>query len=258
MMLECAPPDSYGQSWVRLIPTQWRYWVIETTRSDGLEDAGMASSLTGVELRCDRFSINLPRPEAMEASGQISGNPLCLFIHMKYGLPQPRRLDQAVLEDIRQIGDRLANLGPSLQPIRTAVEMYYDLADLGFFQEGRAEARLFVIGLFGVIESLITHDPKGGSDRLKHQIKAKMKLLNERFSTPLDYSAFGAVSSDEIWACLYSFRSAIAHGREPKFNGDHRVLKDERTAVEFLRNTAKTLLRHALQEPQLVLDLQAC
>jgi hypothetical protein len=136
--------------------------------------------------------------------------------------------------------------------------MYHDLAQMGFFTAGRGETRLYVLGLFGVIESLLTHDPKGGYDRLTHQIKTKVKLLNERFSTPLDYSAFDNLPSDKIWKPLYSFRSAIAHGRIPTFDRDLRVLKDERTAVEFLRKAAKTLLRHALEEPQLVLDLQAC
>ncbi|MBL7139974.1 MAG: hypothetical protein ISS74_03610 [Planctomycetes bacterium] len=256
-MLQSDPPQSYGQNWQPLDRRQWRYWVIETTRGNGLMEVGMASHLTHVELRCDRFFINLPTPERMEAAGQLSGNPLCVF--SLFGLPQPLRLDKAVLEDIRQTGESLAKLDTERhKPIRATIEMNYSLADMGFFDQGSGEVRLFVLGLFGVIESLITHSPKAGHDSLTHQIKTKMNLLNRRFDEPLDYSCFDDGPPDTLWSRLYSYRSAIAHGGQADFGGKHQVLKDERTVTTFLRYTAKALLRYALREPDLVLDLRAC
>jgi hypothetical protein len=118
--------------------------------------------------------------------------------------------------------------------------------------------QLYPLGVFAVIESLLTHDPQGSHDSLTHQIKGKMALLEKRFHNPLDYSCFASAKSETIWGKLYSYRSAIAHGDTPDFKGTLSVLKDQMTAVSFLDSAAKALLRHALEEPELILDLRPC
>jgi hypothetical protein len=84
-----------------------------------------------------------------------------------------------------------------------------------------------------------------------------MCLLNRRFKTPLDYSSFQPPKIDKVWGWLYSsYRGAITHGRKPTFN--KKFFKDQQATVSFLDEATKALLRHALEEPDLILDLQAC
>jgi hypothetical protein len=74
----------------------------------------------------------------------------------------------------------------------------------------------------------------------------------------LDYSPFGKVSHDKVWTSLYSFRSAIAHGRTPDFRNDKdlRLLNDQDVATTFVKTVVKAALRQTLIEPQLIADLR--
>ena len=57
---------------------------------------------------------------------------------------------------------------------------------------------------------------------------------------------------------MYGYRSLIAHGGEPDFTGKLSLLKDEETALKLIKETAKAVIRQALSEPQLLLDLRDC
>ena len=55
-----------------------------------------------------------------------------------------------------------------------------------------------------------------------------------------------------------SYRSALAHGSEPHFQGEHQLLASHETAPHLLRQTVKSVIRQALAEPRLLADLQNC
>jgi hypothetical protein len=119
-----------------------------------------------------------------------------------------------------------------------------------------------VLGLFAIVEMLITHNPKleDSGDSLTHQMRGKLPLLSKRFRRPLDYTCFGEnVQDDKIWARLYGFRSVVAHGGEPDFTrGDMALLKSRGDAVSFVRGAVRALVRHSFKEPQLYRDLKDC
>jgi hypothetical protein len=165
-------------------------------------------------------------------------------------------LDEPVIQQIGTVHEGIRRIGQSFPQVRRAIARYYNLDFVG----ERAPARsLYVLGLFSVIESLLTHEPSGEHDSLGHQIRTKMLLLNRRFNTPLDFSVFGAGAVPAtVWSKLYAFRSIIAHGKEPDFSSKLQLLKDARTATAFLDSAAKALLRQGLVEPELILDLQDC
>ena len=199
----------------------------------------------------------------MQAGYLLDADIFSHFSH--FGLRKPRLLDQAALEQIRKIGIGLVNLDKRFAPIARAIDLYHALGRMGgavaawYSSQGATDKTpLYVLGVFAVLESLLTHDPHGGYDSLTHQIKTKMALLDSRFSERLDYSKFGTARADKIWARLYAFRSALAHGQQFDFVRDRVLLKDDRTVVRFLDEATKALLRHALQEPQLITDLRAC
>lgn len=119
---------------------------------------------------------------------------------------------------------------------------------------------LVILGLFMIIEMLLTHNPneKEVGDSLTHQIKTKIEFLSSRFKEPLNYSVFGdQVSSEKIWGSLYVYRSCIAHGNSIDFTtGKLQVLKNADLAYDFLNTATRTLLAHALAEPEVINGLK--
>ena len=118
-----------------------------------------------------------------------------------------------------------------------------------------------VLGLFAIIEMLITHNPKleDRGDSISHQMQSKIPLLSRRFRRPVDYqSFFPGANEKRVWTAMYGYRSALAHGGVPDFNAKLRILKDAPTSVAFLREAVKALLRHSLVEPKLYRDLRGC
>jgi hypothetical protein len=62
-----------------------------------------------------------------------------------------------------------------------------------------------------------------------------------------------------VWTALYEYRSRVAHGVRPNFNDrDLRILRGPIEAEVFARVAARALMRHTLEEPELVKDLKAC
>lgn len=125
-----------------------------------------------------------------------------------------------------------------------------------------ANSEFQVIGLFAIIEMMITHNPKleDRGDSITHQMQAKLPLLMRRFSRPISTKQyFGDVDAKKVWSALYAYRSALAHGGVANFSsGPLQALKSAEAAAEYLRSVVKGLLRHVLVEPQLFLDLKNC
>lgn len=122
-------------------------------------------------------------------------------------------------------------------------------------------SELIIIGLFSVIESLVTHSPKltDSADSLTHQIKTKIPLLTKRFERELDYDEyFQLANEDTIWSKLYKYRSNLVHGEHSHIDNTLQVLRDRRNVMEFLKEATKLLLLLALKEPTLLTDLKKC
>jgi len=62
----------------------------------------------------------------------------------------------------------------------------------------------------------------------------------------------------KLWKKLYSYRSALAHGRSVDFKGDFAQLDSHAQVVEFLYDFTCSLVMYALQEPRLISDLREC
>jgi len=116
------------------------------------------------------------------------------------------------------------------------------------------------LGYFAILESLLTHVPKPSDpyDSITRQVKKKLTLLSRRFSHPLDYSPFGDTPPETVWTKMYNYRSLIAHGVSPGFEGDLQLLRNADTALALIKDSVKAILRQALSEPQLLIDLKDC
>jgi hypothetical protein len=116
---------------------------------------------------------------------------------------------------------------------------------------------MYCLGLFAVIESLITHNPHGDYDSLTHQVSTKIPLLERMFRKPLDYQSVDSsgTSSAKIWKKLYGYRSALAHGGDEAkalkpLGGDRGLVRD------FALKAALELAYVAVHNPVFLADLK--
>lgn len=233
--------------------SDWRYYVV-TTPDNGhvLHNVHYASNISNAALEISALTF------AINNNGWRGARLGILHNHFFYYEPQPaRRIDEAELRNIAEIYRDYVGLDDKLYPeIPRAMGM---LDSLSFIAKN---SPFQVIGLFSIIEILITHNPKleDRGDSITHQMQAKIPLLSKRFQTPLDYSwFFGDAGVKKVWQGLYGYRSAVAHGGTPDFQSrDLKILKNSHNADSFLREVVKALLRQALKEPQLYKDLQSC
>ncbi|MBD2510438.1 hypothetical protein H6G91_24700 [Nostoc muscorum FACHB-395] len=176
------------------------------------------------------------------------------FNAMNSGLSLTQSIDDTILQDIGSIYLDYKQLDETKYPdIKQAVNMLDELKNIPH------NSKFKILGLFTIIEFLITHKPIDTGDSITRQVTNKINLLSKRFSNQLDYSQFFVNTSESaIWKKLYAYRSNIAHGSQPDFAKELLVLKDDSTAKNFLKLVVKMLLRHSLIEPQLYTDLKEC
>lgn len=141
----------------------------------------------------------------------------------------------------------------------TVVDLKRPLIQMSQLKGLPHESPLRFLGYFTILESLLTHPPKGTDtiDSITRQVKKKLALLDRRFVTAIDYSGFD-VKPEKVWERMYSYRSIIAHGGIPDFNRDLTALKSPQRALKLIKETTKAQIRHTLSEPQLIVDLREC
>lgn len=244
----------------RLAPEDWKYWVITFGESNSeIQELEFASSLLKNNLEFGLTVLGDGPAFPPDMQGRYNGFMWSRSILTYFmDIPSSEAAMRISSQDIEQIGTiytRIKALGPEHEAIRRALQLFDSLKVL----PRRSET--VVLGLFSVMECLLTHrpDPKDPTDSLTRQIKAKMRLLSKRFDWKLDYGAFfERTDEDTIWAKLYDYRSRIAHGESTTINRDLPILRSNEKIIEFLRETAKLLLLLALREPVLLIDLKKC
>lgn len=233
---------------------EWKYWFIEcrdtsafTSMNGGFQAIEEASGLTDCHLRC---RIMFPPAGGIMYFGHLGESALDSF-DLILGRSMP--LSGQIAEEIPEIHKAIVSTTAKFEEVRRSLSLFRQVSRM------RVSEHLSVLGLFSVIESLLTHNPRGGEyDSLGHQIRTKMLLLDKRFASPIDYTTFDDVPAKTVWSKLYDLRSRIAHGGQLDFKNSLKVLKDLKTSTEFLKQITKRVLRHALVEPQLILDLRNC
>jgi len=165
-------------------------------------------------------------------------------------------LNEVDIADVRTQYNKIKVHDHALLDIKSLISQYTEL--LGYDHA----SHLRLLGYFSIIENMITHapEPKDPYDSIGRQIRSKIALLNNRFSEQIDYQHyFGSEANPKtIWKRLYEYRSSIAHGSEANFNGNLKLLKNRTNAREFVISVVKQLLRHALDEPELIRDIKQC
>ncbi|MEH2077787.1 MAG: hypothetical protein V7K57_25875 [Nostoc sp.] len=237
-----------------LDPENWKYYVIKFSGNNSkISDLSLTANLTEVELE---FGLQFLYFEELKNFG-IQKQPTHTFNYfheMNSGLPSTESIDSVTLQDIGSVYQNYQQLDKiKYSDIKKAIDKLQELKHLPHNSEFK------ILGLFTIIEFLITHKPIDKEDSIIRQVTNKINLLSNRFINKLEYSKFFINTPEStVWKKLYAYRSNIAHGGQPDFAKELLVLKDDFTAKKFLKLVVKMLLRHSLIEPQLYTDLKEC
>ena len=233
--------------------SKWKYFITsyESNGDLGLLKIQFAANLTDVVLTFDLLKFE-----------DFRGEYSCTFepdLVFRFFSETDYTVQHKVnLEDLRQIKhtyENILQIQNTYPGIMRSMSLYNSLRYLPKYHD------LKTLGLFTVIESLLTHDPQSSEtgDSLTRQVRTKVPLIFRRCRCDIDYSGyFGEVKEDRVWKTLYGYRSCLAHGEDPDFNAKFRMLKNPGVVNDFLTQSIKLLLLQALAEPQLITDLKEC
>lgn len=231
--------------------SEWRYFVIayEDT-NQALENLQCASCLASFEIEVG-FTIIDPSPTT--AAG-IVWHPDRLFHTVAAMRFNDGLFCSVTSDDVQEIVSINSQLqGSALQ----TKKLVFQLQNLKGLPHG---SPLRFLGYFALLESILTHAPKPDDryDSITRQVKKKLALLDNRWARRINYSPFSGLTAERVWALMYSYRSAIAHGGTSDFAGEFKSLKTAEHALTLVKETVKSVIRQALIEPELLNDLREC
>lgn len=245
-----AVMDGPSTKLLALPEAEWRYYVVSTSdNGEAKNNLHMASNISSAPLEISALTFYLDTGFGWRwgiLQSYFERNPLPV-----------KHIGKDELLDIADVYQSYISFEKEMYPeIPRAMNMFDSLSFLN------RNSTFHVLGLFAIIEMLITHNPKleDRGDSITHQMQSKIPLLARRFQKKLDYRFYFQDGTEKkVWSALYKYRSAMAHGGVPDFaSGELKILKDANNADSFLREVVKALLRHSLKEPQLYRDLRDC
>jgi Apea-like HEPN len=233
---------------IEQLPTEeWKYFVIAFQGGNqNMIDLEYAFVLCPWEIKVG-FTV-------IQRSAYHAGRLYEMLDPNAYTIPEMMEITQSQIEEVASIFRRIQECGHKSLDVRRTASQIQDLDALP------TRSNIKFLGYFAILESLLVHEPKGTDpyESITRQVKQKLALLDNRWDPRMDFSIFGEVSAETIWGKMYDYRSSLAHGNEPDFNKNLKILKDRRSALALLRFAVKAIARQALLEPQLVADLRNC
>lgn len=251
--------DSQTTFYIESLPREkWKYWVLAFEGTNRyIHELELVGQLLPVNFD---FGFVFFYSEPSQAG--VLGGRLVMPLHI---IDRYTSHNQAYANAESVTSEQLASLGNLFHIYEALLPEYVfvnkALSSFADLRRVPSTSELVIVGLFSIIESLITHAPRLSEtlDSINHQITNKIILLRKRYSrTILPSQYFLHATEDNIWKKLYGYRSAVAHGTSVSFESDYLILKDRETVVRFLKDNLKELLLIALREPAFIFDLRKC
>jgi hypothetical protein len=252
VLWEAPWPLPRGEFIHNLSEPNWRYYVISGLA--GVSDLTDAFDLAPVELEVGFSAMYLNINQTSPGTAIHAGRFFHVLEHAHTDDSFFVDISCDEIETIRQIYEHLRKSDKRLTNVKRMARQLYHLKALPHYSPLR------FLGYFAILESLLTHAPKPSDpySSITRQVQKKLILLDHRSTHKIDYGPFGEAKPEKVWATMYGYRSLVAHGGEPDFSGELSLLKNEETALKLIKETAKSVIRQALSEPQLLLDLRDC
>lgn len=243
----------------KLPEEQWKYWVVSTefpnqTQFHEIELMGL---LLPVELEF-AFHLYFEEPDQRGEVNAIQYMPTHVIDKYTSHDLAFKNATELTVKQLMVIGELLplySNISAEFSFVTNALKNFSDLRRVPM------QSNLYVVGLFSIIESLITHAPRLTEtlDSINHQISNKIILLRKQYDrSVLPTQYFLDATEESIWKKLYGYRSSIAHGSLANFNSEFQVLRDHNTVIKFLSDNVKELIILALKNSQFMSDLRRC
>jgi hypothetical protein len=242
----------------KLPPNEWRYFVVAFQEQDQttIDNLKVALDLAPLELEAGLTVLNGSTKDPKAGRSEI---PVGRLFHL---LPvmtsSPTFFIDVSASDVKGISDLYSQLAS--QYPRAGIDIRGFVKQIDALKKLPHDSPLRFLGYFSILESLLTHAPKSTDpyDSITRQVKKKIALLDHRWRPHLDYGPFGDATSDAVWTKMYDYRSSVAHGGVADFRNKLRTLGSEVNAFRLIRETTKSVIRYALVDPQLLIDLREC
>ena len=241
-----------------LPPDHWRYYIIEFDDNGKLNiDLHLASNASLMPI--ENCSIRIMNNGGFAWKIGALQN---YFSGMEWEWGPPKIIEKTELLDLAEAYHQYIHTTGGIGGNSDFPEILRALDLLDSLSLIPYNSDFHILGLFAIIEMLITHNPKleDRGDSITHQMQSKIPLLSKRFTHKISPEKFFENTSEKkIWSALYKFRSIIAHGGVADFSsGDLQCLKNAQTAKTFLLDVVRKMIRHTFSEPVLYRDLRAC
>jgi hypothetical protein len=239
-----------------LAPEEHQYWVITNWRK--LADRPLQWALELADPSVTPV-LSLMNP-GVSSSGHVDSH--AIFNWLAENIRAQRKvIGRGQISGIEEVLTLLLNFEQNSDPDFAFIhKALRDFTDLKMVAKRRP---LYVVGLFSIIESLLTTPQEGATGKsLSHQLQEKISLVSKRFRSPLVLANHFAKSETlqlkMIVKKMYQYRSDIAHGNVADFEKSLTVLISHASVCDFLHTLVRRLIVQAIQEPDLIRDLKSC
>jgi hypothetical protein len=238
---------------------KWKYWILAFEKTDN------ALVVHDLEKICQMLPVMFDYGFIIYYSeenqkGEITACQLMpLHVIERYSNPvrihsNAEKINKKQIKVIGSLYNKYLKLTSDFEFISHALQNFYDLRRVP------ESSDLIILGLFSILETLITHKPRSAEtlDSINHQMKNKMILIGKKYLRKISVlQYFTSSSEDKIWKELHEYRSCIAHGNKVS-NNNNAILKNRDAVISFLRDNVKELLKYALSDPEFISDLRKC
>jgi len=227
-------------------PSEFRFFVIE------FQD--MAETLELLQQAFDLSPIELEIGFTRRADGGMSWKPSRLVYLDAVDRETLAEISSADVRETAVITEQIHAHNHGVVNVRAAISELEQLKGLPH------NSQLRILGYFALIESLLTHAPKGTDpyDSITRQIKKKLILIGNRWPDRINYTGFGSIAMERLWSLMYEYRSAVAHGAAIDLTVKLKPLGSRERVFSLAKSAAKAVIRFCLDEPQLAKDLREC
>ncbi len=252
---EIPTPDNPKSFTIEHLKKQdWNYYVLNYFDLDPSE-----TSTFNVELAAKLSSLDLTLILDRRSDGSIAHHTLGppIFYAETFAFTS-KSISEADLLEIRNYYSLLKEFAKNQDQFPDIAKAHKDI----IFLKGLSKRSPFkIIGVFAILELLLTTDDRQREASITSQLRSKISLLNNRSKWSVDFKKYfrgpDTLTLAIIIETLYKYRSEIAHGRPVDFTGKFQIINGD-GQLEFLMLVLKMVFLESLIDPQLVSDLKNC
>ncbi|MBV1929215.1 MAG: hypothetical protein KUG81_06855 [Gammaproteobacteria bacterium] len=243
-----------GYSFEDLPSDKWQYWIV--THTDQMHEENLNTSLELADISLTPlFDVYGSQGHSHRLNSLVAG----IYLENR-SMAETRDVTVSHIENIKHVRNLLDEFDEEKRSKYSTIEKA--LKDFELLKEVPRNSPFKFLGMFSILELLLTHDSKNSDSSINGQLQSKISLLNSRFDEKLDFqNYFGGPDTftNEMYVQkMYAYRSAIAHGSVADFDDKLQHLKTSENVAKFLYILLKKVLVHSLVEPQLITDLKKC